>query len=422
MSSKNNADISVMMLVPFLPPLPVGGAEMQALKLAESLAQKGIIISFIMPGKPDVKGMIRIAGMPVYRLHSWMNALHTWLSAYKKKKQPSAIRIEYDDSKELTNQITRKVGWPTVIYYNIFFLRALLFLWRRRKSFDIIHAHTMEWSVIVSVRLGRILEKPVIIKDSTMNGFQSLSRFPSGRKLQNMIMANAYFVAMTKIIHNNLLLTGVPEERIFDIPNGIVVGSETLPSVRGRKPAKVLFVGNLYQQPAKGVDILLHAWRIVHAQFPDAVLQIIGDGVVPDYKYFTDRLQISDVVNFLGKQSDLSRYYTEADVFVLPSRREGMSNALMEAMLNGVPCIATDISGSQDLILNNVNGILVPPGNPTLLAEGISYLLSNPDIAQALAERGRETILRDFNIQKVADKYISMYTKILKKESPGITH
>ena len=51
------------------------------------------------------------------------------------------------------------------------------------------------------------------------------------------------------------------------------------PAERSEKPANVLFVGNLYQQPAKGIDILLHAWRMVHAQFPDAILQIVGDGV-----------------------------------------------------------------------------------------------------------------------------------------------
>jgi glycosyltransferase involved in cell wall biosynthesis len=406
------------MLVASLPPVPAGGAEMQALKLAGTLSQKGITVGFIMPGKPDVTGMIRIAGMPVYRLHSWANAFFGRLSSYKKRKQPSAVRIEYDDAKEPTSQMIRKVGWPTVVYYNIFFLHALLFLWRRRNSFDIIHAHTMEWSAIVAARLGRILKKPVIIKDSTMNGFGSLARFPSGRKLQAMVMRNACFIAMTKIIHENLLLAGIQEERIFDIPNGIIIGNEVLQAARGKKPARVLFVGNLYQQPAKGIDILLHAWRIVHEQFPDAILQIVGDGVIPAYTDFTNRLQISEVVRFMGKQHDPDKYYAAADVFVLPSRREGMPNALMEAMLHGVPCVATDISGCRDLISNNVNGILIRPKDPVMLAAGISYLLSNPGIAKTLGEKGRETIVGNFNILTVADKYISLYQKLLSREPP----
>jgi glycosyltransferase involved in cell wall biosynthesis len=417
MHLKNNQEIRVVMLAASLPPMPAGGAEMQALRLAEELSGKGIKVIFITPGKPGLKGMTRIGEVVIYRLHSWMNGLFTRVAAFRKKKPSENIRVEYDDSKEITTQINKKVGWPTVIYYNIFYLHALFFLWRRRSSLDIIHAHTMEWSAIVAARLGKALNKPVLIKDSTMNGFQSLSRFPSGKKLQQMIIQNARFVAVSKMIHNNLVKAGIREDDIFDIPNGIVSGDRIRSAGRDGGPVKVLFVGNLYQQPAKGIDILLHAWRMVHAQFPDALLQIVGDGAVPAYKDFTDRLQITDAVHFLGKQNDLMKFYSEADVFVLPSRREGMPNVLMEAMLNALPCIATDISGSQDLISNNVNGILVPPADPTLLANGIIYLLSNAAIAKALGEKGRETIIREFNISDVADKYISLYKKFLNIET-----
>jgi len=402
------------MIAASLPPLPSGGAELQALKLGEELGRKGINISFLTPGKGRIRGKSILNGMPVYRLYSIFSRSFERLALLKKKREIKSVRIEYDDLKEVTNEISRKVGWGTVIYYNIFYWHSLFFLWPRRRSFDIIHAHTMEWSAIVAARLGRTLKKPVVIKDSTMNGFRSLARFPSGRKLQIMVKHQAHFVAMTRAIHENLLLAGVVEERITDIPNGIVVNKETPPSVRGGKLINVLFVGNLYQQPAKGVDILLHAWRRVHVQFPDVVLQIVGDGVVPEYKELTDRLQITDVVRFLGMHSELAGYYSSADIFVLPSRREGMSNALMEAMLHGVPCVATNISGSQELITNNVNGILVPPRDPALLANGISYLLSNPGIAKAMGEKGRETIISNFNILKVADNYVTLYKKLLK--------
>jgi glycosyltransferase involved in cell wall biosynthesis len=406
--------MNIIMIAASLPPLPSGGAELQALKLGEVLGGKGVSISFLTPGKGRIRGKSVLNGMPVYRLYSIFSRSFERLSLLKKKRETKSVRIEYDDLKEVTSEITRKVGWATVVYYNIFYWHCLLFLWPRRRSFDIIHAHTMEWSAIVAARLGRILKKPVVLKDSTMNGFQSLARFPSGRKLQVMVRHHGHFVAMTRAIHENLLLAGVVEERITDIPNGIVVDKETRPSARGGKIIKVLFVGNLYQQPAKGIDILLHAWRKVHMQFPDAMLQIVGDGVVPEYKELTDRLQITDVVRFLGKQSELAGYYSSADIFVLPSRREGMSNALMEAMLHAVPCIATDISGCQELIMKNVNGILVPPGDPDLLANGISYLLSNPGIAKAMGEKGRETIVSNFNILKVADKYMTLYKKLLK--------
>ncbi|HEX4849883.1 MAG TPA: glycosyltransferase family 4 protein, partial [Puia sp.] len=378
------------MLVASLPPMPAGGAEIQALKLAETLTKKGVKVSFITPGNSKNKGLGILGKMPVYRLHSWLNGIFESLSAAKKNKQSPNTRIEYDDKKEITNQITRKAGWPTVIYYNIFFFHSLFFLWRRRSTFDIIHAHTMEWSAIVATRLGKALHKKVIIKDSTMNGFQSLSRFPSGHHLQKLITGHAHFIAMTKMINENLLQQGIPTGQITRIPNGIFLKENRGTHVTGNKPAKILFVGNLYQQPAKGIDVLLHAFQIVHKLFPEVVLQIVGDGVNEAYYTFVRELSIDKVVEFCGKQSDLESFYNGADIFVLPSRREGMSNALMEAMLYGIPCIATDISGSQDLITNGQNGILVQPANVDALAEAMNFMLSHPEIALKLGEKARE--------------------------------
>ena len=406
-----------MMLVPSLPPLPVGGSEMQALKLGKALSEQGVIVRFIMPGKNDIKGEDQIFGMAVYRLNSWLNRIFGWISLQSKKKKVKNTRIEYNDKNEVTDQMTSRAGWPTVIYYNIFFYHSLFFLWWRRKQFDIIHSHTMEWSAIVAVRLGKLLNKLVIIKDSTMNGFQSLSRFPSGVKLQKMIAGSAHFVAMTEMIHQNLLKSGITAEKITKIPNGIVV-SDSFGMDFGRElPSRVLFVGNLYQQPAKGVDILFHAWKIVHQSFPEVQLEIVGDGDINAYKEFVRGMGISNSIQFWGKQNDLSHFHQSASVFVLPSRREGMSNALMEAMLYGIPCVATDISGSRDLITDKVNGILVPSADSKALAAGISYLLANPEIAMEMGRKGHEKIIEELDIRKIADKYILLYSALLKKFS-----
>ncbi|HEY4966144.1 MAG TPA: hypothetical protein VII28_07080, partial [Puia sp.] len=152
------------MLVPALPPLPAGGAELQALKLGEALTEKEVEVRFVMPGKGNIKGETAIKGMTVYRMSSLMNRFFSFLSSYKRNQTWKIDRVEYDDEHEITNQLTKKVGLPSIIFYNIFFFHSLFFIWRRRKDFDIIHAHTMEWSAIVAVRLGEWLNKPVIIK------------------------------------------------------------------------------------------------------------------------------------------------------------------------------------------------------------------------------------------------------------------
>src|SRR5580765_2564000 len=115
MPLENNNHIKILMLVASLPPLPAGGAEIQALKLGQALSKKGVGVSFITPGKSGIKGKTLINDMPVYRLHSWLNFLFELFSGVKKRKQKITTRIEYDDKNELTSQINRNVSWPTVL-------------------------------------------------------------------------------------------------------------------------------------------------------------------------------------------------------------------------------------------------------------------------------------------------------------------
>ncbi|HEV2481838.1 MAG TPA: glycosyltransferase family 4 protein [Puia sp.] len=402
----------IIMITASLPPLPSGGAELQALHLAERLNSKGVSVTFLTPGKGAVRGPATLQGLPVYRFHSIFGRAFEFMSRRKKKGKKGPTIIEYDDKKEVVDRIASKVGWPTVVYYNIFFWHCLLFLWPRRRKVDIIHAHTMEWSAIVAARLGKMLGKPVLIKDSTMNGFASLARFPAGGRLQRIIIGKAHFVAMTAAIRANLLQAGVPAEKISRIPNGIPIPPQHLSEERPGDPPRVLFVGNLYQQPAKGVDILLKAWQEVVREHPTAVLDLVGDGDLPAYREYARSLGIDGTVYFHGRHSELQAYYRTATMFVLPSRREGMSNALMEAMLNGLPCVATDISGNQDLIRSGINGLLVPAADIRALAQAIGYVLAHRDEAILMGQKGRKTILEGLDIDIIANRYIALYKEL----------
>ena len=99
-----------------------------------------------------------------------------------------------------------------------------------------------------------------------------------------------------------------------------------------------------------------------------------------------------------------------ADIFVLPSRREGMPNVLMEAMMRALPCVATDISGCQDLIDHNVNGLLVPAADITSLAQNIIFMLTNRTMAAKMGANARQTIIQSYNIEDIADKYAALYS------------
>ena len=410
-SSEQTNPLSIVMLVASLPPLPAGGAEMQALMLGKTLMESGHEVIFITPGKGKVKGVSINEGMQVYRPHSFVNICFDWLAGIKKKNTRQVLKIEYNDNEETTNIIATKVGWPTILYYNIFFWQCLWLLWPKRKKIDILHAHTMEWSAIVAARLGKVLKKPVVIKDSTMNGFQSLGRYPNGKRLQQMVIANACFVAMTKIIGENLMRAGIPAPKITYIPNGLMI--QDVPARKAKSDRNVLFIGNLYQQPAKGIDILLKAWKIVTEQFPGVMLLIIGDGDRKMYEDYARQSGIDGAVKLLGRRSDIRDYLLAASVFVLPSRREGMSNALMEAMLFELPCVATDISGNNDLIQNGVNGLIVPPADVQALAEGICYMLRVQQEASAMGKKARETIIKEYDIRLIAQRYLRLYKTLI---------
>jgi glycosyltransferase involved in cell wall biosynthesis len=140
---------------------------------------------------------------------------------------------------------------------------------------------------------------------------------------------------------------------------------------------------------------------------------VAGEGDLNKYEEYAEKLGIKRNVQFLGKRSDLDQLYATANLFVLPSRREGMSNALLEAMMNGLPCVATNISGNQDIIETGVNGLLVPPADVEALATAILKMLKDQPLAESMGKRGRETILEHFDISSVATQYRSVYNQMI---------
>lgn len=409
-SIKENKRLRVVMILGSMPPMPMGGAEIQAVRLCKELNKINVETEIITYGKIWTARHGEYNGVRFRRLSSVLDLFTDLLSLLKPKSKKTATKIVYDDSKEKTAEITSKVWVGMIARYTLFYINALVYLWFRRRRFDIIHAHMMEWPAIVSTRLGKKLKKPVVIKDSTMNGLFSISRYPDGKKKQQLIIHNSYCVAMTKMIHQNLLLAGVPENKISDIPNGIEIPEQPANSKPWR--SKVIFVGNLTQQPAKGIDILLFAWKQVVKEFSNASLEIAGSGDVEAYQKFVEENKIYNVV-FTGRQSDIKARLQASDIFVLPSRREGMSNALMEAMACAMPVVATRVSGSEDLIENNISGLLVPVSDVNGLASALVKLMSDPEMAIQMGSRGYDSVRSKCDLMIVAEKYKSLYNKIV---------
>lgn len=400
--------VSVMMLVTSFYPFAVGGSELQAFRLAKELQKKGVNVYIVSLGLKGIAEYECFDGIKVYRVYSWVNS--RLLLGNKKTKNPIRTKIEYEPQNPNNFKISDKKSLFSLIAYFFVFINLWFFLRKRKEPLDYIYVPVMEWAAFVGAVLGKLFGKKVVIKDSTVNGTTNLLRYPFGKSMQRVIVKNSAFVAMTQAIKKNYTLAGIEEENIYLIPNGVDVSD--IQWTQGNNE-NFVFVGNLYQQPAKGVDVLLKAWEMVVKQIPDARLDIIGNGNIQAYIDYVKTLGIDNNVRFLGKQTDVQKYLLESRAFVLPSRREGMSNALLEAMALGMPCIATNISGSQDLVQPFFNGILLPVEDAVALKDAIVYLYENPEKAQLMGKEARISIEKGYAFNVVAEKYFDLFTSKL---------
>jgi glycosyltransferase involved in cell wall biosynthesis len=205
-----------------------------------------------------------------------------------------------------------------------------------------------------------------------------------------------------------------PQMDIATIPNGIDT-ERYHPSLNGaaRPRVRLLFVGRLSVQ--KDLPTLIDALSHVVRQTPNVELHIVGDG--PErarLQRMVSERHLSDRVTFRGwvNKDRIAECYQNADAFVLPSRYEGMPNVVLEAMACGLPIVATDIAGCEELVQENVNGYLVPVGDSDALAARLTALVSDPALRQRMGSASRHAALaRDWT--SVARQYLELAQSLL---------
>jgi glycosyltransferase involved in cell wall biosynthesis len=171
-----------------------------------------------------------------------------------------------------------------------------------------------------------------------------------------------------------------------------------------------LYVGNFCQgADHKGFDVLCKAWAQVCVHHPEAKLILAGQGDTAPWKEMFARLGCAQHVEFAGYVQSLADLYHKAALFVLPSLHEGMSNALLEAQAWGLPAVVSGIPGNSAVVDNGSTGVVVPAGDHMALAEEICVLLSNPEKRAEMGARARERIVANFTIDRVAEKYETLY-------------
>jgi glycosyltransferase involved in cell wall biosynthesis len=201
-----------------------------------------------------------------------------------------------------------------------------------------------------------------------------------------------------------LLAVGVRPERVHVIPNPVspwaLATVDRVPRLDG--PPRVLSVGRL--EPVKGMDVVLEAaHQLADVEF---TWEIVGDGTqAAALRQRSAALGLEDKVRFAGRVEDLGPHFRQADCFVLASRVEGMPIAMLEAMANGLPIVATRSGRGVEEALEGGNaGLLVPVEDPGALARALGELLQDPARARALGEAARRRA-RDFEPAAIAAAY-----------------
>ena len=261
---------------------------------------------------------------------------------------------------------------------------------------------------------------PSVIKIPTMGCIPRIITTPELRYQLNKIDA---LISLNKGIESELLEVGVKPEKIHYIPNGIVCEEFIPPSNKGEikkilgfteNDVLVLYVGRLVSR--KRLDVLL---EVAKRLIGEAKFIIMGSGFnmrdSAEEKILDLAQSISNIYIVKAQKNTLT-YYQASDIHILLSEREGQPNSILEGMSCALPTIATNIQGISNLITNNIEGILVNVGDIDSTVAALRKLIYDTELRLTMGENGREKVIRQFEIDIVANQYIELYKSLVENK------
>lgn len=231
-------------------------------------------------------------------------------------------------------------------------------------------------------------------------------------------------IAVSRAVRDALIAAGIHAERIHVVHSGVAdIGATPLPGAcapgqtgDADRSGQVLVLGMLSRlERVKGHDIALEALAAVRSRLP-VRLVIVGPedtGWARQIRARATALGLNDLVEFQGLRNDLAAAFAQFDVVLSPSRREALSLTLIEAAAAARPSIAADVGGIPEVVVHEQTGLLVPPDDPDALARAILRLGMDPQLRARLARCARERYEKDFTIDAMIEKTLSVYIAAL---------
>jgi glycosyltransferase involved in cell wall biosynthesis len=382
--------LRVLMVVRLFLPW-VGGTEQQAHKLALHLIGWGVDVQ-IVTGRwfRSTPRRETIGGVDVFRNHT------LW---------------EFFGIKGM-----RKLGGY------LYILTLIWHLWRKRRTYDIIHVHGLNYHTFAAVVAGRWLRRPTVTKLANSGEASDILKMRKGEQLalSRFMIRPALrcdrFVAVNRAIVDELVASGTPPRAIVQIPNGVEVGQRPKSTYKLHDPARLLFVGRLHGQ--KAVDVLLQSFQELRARRDGegVSLTVVGEGPKRgELMALAEQLGVANSTQFLGNRK-VDEFLQDADIFVMPSRAEGLSNAMLEAMSFGLPVVASEIPGNDDLIQHQHNGLLFSVDDPASLTGALIQLLNDASLREAMGRCARQTVEEHYSIDDIARRYVALYEQLMRRD------
>lgn len=360
------------------PPRQCAGMEQAAQRLAEALGRRGhgvLVLTQRTVGLADV--VVESTGVTVHRVLSPIVAGPLWGLSYMGQVRRWVRKLRDE--------------WDTCVCRGIYLHSA------------------------AAIGVCRKLGKPMANMAATggaMSDVKVLRQHRGGEFLvRKALRADGHYV-LTAEIREELRAEGVPEDRLYGFRNFVDRGR--FHPGGERDPDLFLFLGRLDRQ--KNLPLLIDAFERVYTEHPAARLRIVGSGPEEGTVWtLIERSPASGAISLAGWTAAPEEEYRRAGVFVLPSDAEGLSNALLEAMACGMPCVCTDVSGAREALGDEEGGLIVPAGDAVALAGTMGRMLGDAALRERLSAGGIERVTRLYGEEGCVGEFLAASESIIER-------
>ena len=313
-------------------------------------------------------------------------------------------------------------------------VRMMTELVRLLPRVDLVHIQGFSSKNILVSAMAKLFRRPVVLHLQTARYDEPEAVRSLGSLAWRAFSTADFYLSVSRGLTEHYLAAGLPAECIREVPNGVDATRFSPSSADERVAIRrqlnlpldrpiVLFVGVV--SPDKQPHILLDAWirtqqdpaaasTLVLVGATDPTLFELGGRLIDQLRVTAQASGFADRVVFVPPTNQIQDYFQAADIYSMPSLREGMPIALLEAMACGLACVASRLPGATDtMIEDGVNGRLVTPGDRDAFATAIGGLLADPAAASRMGAAARRTVEDRYTMERVADMWLDAYNEVL---------